>query len=61
VSSVIVAVCAVVIVVIVVVVVTVVVDARSPSASLDGVLGITVRPELALDCRHRRPGPSPRS
>jgi hypothetical protein len=39
----------------------VVVDARSPSASLDGVLGITVRPELALDCRHRRPGPSPRS
>jgi hypothetical protein len=34
-------------------VVVVVVDTLSPSTSLDGVSGIVVGPETALDCRHR--------
>jgi hypothetical protein len=41
-----------------VVAVVVVVDARSLSASLDGVPGITVEPEPALDRRCCGPGPA---
>jgi hypothetical protein len=41
------------------VVVVVVVDTLSPSASLDGVPGVTVRPEPALDYRCHRTAPFP--
>jgi hypothetical protein len=42
---------AVLITVVAVVSITVVVDTRSPSRSLNGVLGVTVGPEMTLDCR----------
>jgi hypothetical protein len=45
------------VVITVVVVVAVVVDTPSPLASLDGVPGVAVGPEPALDCRRRRPDP----
>jgi hypothetical protein len=49
--------CVVLVAAIVGVVVVVVADTRSASASLDGVLGIAVRPEPAHGCRRCRPGP----
>jgi hypothetical protein len=38
-------------------VVAMVVDAPSPSAGLNGVPRVTIRPEPALDCQHRSPTP----
>jgi hypothetical protein len=48
---------AVLAVVVAVVTLAVIVDACSPSTSLDGVPGITVRPETALDRQCCGPGP----
>jgi hypothetical protein len=57
-SSIVVVARVVLIAAITVVTVAVVVDARSPSTSLDGVPGVVVGPELALDHRCCGPGPT---